>query len=41
MKIVYTHSRLAGNWVAKCEDCNFLSAYWEEEEDLEHDCEEH
>lgn len=40
MKIVYTHSRLAGNWVAQCEDCNFLSVYWEEEEELEHDCEE-
>ena len=38
--IVFEHSRLSGNWVAKCVDCKFVSAYWEEEEELEHDCEE-
>jgi hypothetical protein len=40
-KIVFEHTRLSGNWVAKCTDCNFVSVYWEEAEELEHDCKEH
>ena len=39
-KIVFEHTRLSGNWVAKCTECEFVSVYWEEAEELEHDCQE-
>lgn len=36
--ITYHHARFTGAYVATCTDCRFTCAYWEQEEELEHDC---
>jgi hypothetical protein len=38
--IIYGRSRLAGTSTATCDKCDFMSVYWESEEDLEHNCHE-
>jgi hypothetical protein len=38
MTMIYGRSRLAGTPSASCEECDFVSVYWECEEDLEHNC---
>lgn len=36
--MIYKRSRMAGTFYAECEECDFKSFYWENEEDLEHNC---
>jgi hypothetical protein len=36
--MIFGRSRLTGTYFAECEDCDFISVYWECEEDLEHKC---
>ena len=36
--ITYYTTRITGQYVAQCEHCRFTCTYWEEEEELAHDC---
>lgn len=38
MKLKPYHSHLGGQWVARCDTCKTVLAYWEDEEELEHKC---
>jgi len=35
----YGQSHLAGQPYARCRDCGYTSVYWEDEDDLIHECE--
>lgn len=36
--ITYHRAMFTGQHVAHCSSCRFTCAYWESEEELEHDC---
>jgi hypothetical protein len=38
MEMRYGYSKITGTLSAQCEECDFISVYWECEEDLAHEC---